>query len=100
MAMTEGGAPAPPPTGGDTGTRPAFLPGDLDPTVFDEAFLRQLERLLLIMRAPARGGLKGGRRSVKGGQSFVFADFRVYILGDDLLLFFFFFFFFFENVFV
>ena len=84
MAMTEGGAPAPPPTGGDTGTRPAFLPGDLDPTVFDEAFLRQLERLLLIMRAPARGGLKGGRRSVKRGQSVEFADFRDYAIGDDL----------------
>ena len=29
------------------GTRPAFLPNEVDPTVFDEAFLRQLERLLL-----------------------------------------------------
>ena len=36
------------------------------------------------MRAPARGGLKGGRRSVKRGQSVEFADFRDYALGDDL----------------
>ena len=47
-------------------------------------FLRQLERLLLLMRAPVRGGLKGGRRSVKRGQSVEFADFRDYALGDDL----------------
>src|SRR6478609_2815582 len=66
------------------GTRRTFLPSEVDPTVFDEAFLRQLERLLLIMRSPVRGGLKGGRRSVKRGQSVVFADYREYTLGDDL----------------
>jgi uncharacterized protein (DUF58 family) len=64
--------------------RPAFLPSDVDPTVFDEAFLRQLERLQLVMKSPVRGGLKGGRRSVKRGQSVEFADFRDYALGDDL----------------
>ena len=69
---------------GAAGSRPAFLPSDVDPTVFDEAFLRQLERLLLLMRAPVRGGLKGGRRSVKRGQSVEFADYRDYALGDDL----------------
>ena len=47
-------------------------------------FLRQLERLLLLMRSPVRGGLKGGRRSVKRGQSVEFADYRDYTLGDDL----------------
>jgi uncharacterized protein (DUF58 family) len=84
MAMSEGGsAPAGTATAGAAG-RPVFLPGELDPTVFDEAFLRQLERLLLLMRAPVRGGLKGGRRSVKRGQSVEFADFRDYALGDDL----------------
>lgn len=64
--------------------RPAFLPNDLDPTVFDESFLRQLERLQVLMRQPVRGGLKGGRRSVKRGQSVEFADYRDYTLGDDL----------------
>jgi len=64
--------------------KPAFLPSDIDPTVFDEGFLRQLERLLLLMKRPVRGGLKGGRRSVKRGQSVEFADFRDYSLGDDL----------------
>ena len=80
--MTEqlsGPTPAP-----ERGTRQAFLPNDLDTTVFDEAFLRQLERLLLLMRSPVRGGLKGGRRSVKRGQSVEFADYREYALGDDL----------------
>ena len=64
--------------------RRTFLPSDVDPTVFDEAFLRQLERLLLLMKSPVRGGLKGGRRSVKRGQSVEFADYRDYTLGDDL----------------
>jgi uncharacterized protein (DUF58 family) len=76
------GAPQPPVVA--AGTRPVFLPSDVDPTVFDEAFLRQLERLQLIMRSPVRGGLKGGRRSVKRGQSVEFADYRDYALGDDL----------------
>lgn len=73
-------APGPAPAG----TRPVFLPSDVDPTVFDEAFLRQLERLLLIMHSPVRGGLKGGRRSVRRGRSVEFADYRDYTLGDDL----------------
>ena len=77
-------APAPAARAAAAGTRPVFLPNELDPTVFDEAFLRQLERLLLLMRAPVRGGLKGGRRSVKRGQSVEFADYRDYTLGDDL----------------
>jgi uncharacterized protein (DUF58 family) len=62
----------------------AYLPSDIDPTVFDEGFLRQLERLGLLMKQPVRGGLKGGRRSVKRGQSVEFADYRDYALGDDL----------------
>jgi uncharacterized protein (DUF58 family) len=93
-------SPAPPPEPADqpaadtrtsaplAGARPggvkAFLPNDLDPTVFDEGFLRQLERLGVLMKQPVRGGLKGGRRSVKRGQSVEFADYRDYALGDDL----------------
>jgi uncharacterized protein (DUF58 family) len=75
---------SPPPAVAAAGGRPVFLPSEVDPTVFDEAFLRQLERLLLLMRSPARGGLKGGRRSVKRGQSVEFADYRDYSMGDDL----------------
>ena len=85
--MTERTGPEPgasSPTAVGAGTRPVFLPSEVDPTVFDEAFLRQLERLLLLMRSPVRGGLKGGRRSVKRGQSVEFADYRDYTPGDDL----------------
>jgi uncharacterized protein (DUF58 family) len=97
--MSQSPAPRPEPpaaggpaaSGGHETTTPArprtsasFLPGELDPTVFDEAFLRQLERLGVLMKQPARGGLKGGRRSVKRGQSVEFADYRDYALGDDL----------------
>jgi uncharacterized protein (DUF58 family) len=84
---TNGGDEGSPGVAATTATasnRPVFLPGELDPTVFDEAFLRQLERLLVLMRSPVRGGLKGGRRSVKRGQSVEFADFRDYAPGDDL----------------
>jgi uncharacterized protein (DUF58 family) len=72
------------PTASIARQRQAFLPSEVDPTVFDEAFLRQLERLLVLMRSPVRGGLKGGRRSVKRGQSVEFADYRDYTIGDDL----------------
>jgi uncharacterized protein (DUF58 family) len=61
-----------------------FLPSAVDPTVFDEAFLRQLERLLLVTRGAVHGGIKGQRRSVKWGQSVEFKDYRDYALGDDL----------------
>jgi len=66
------------------GRRHDLLPSSVDPTVFDEAFLRQLERLMLVTRAAVRGGLKGVRRSVKRGQSVEFTDYRDYALGDDL----------------
>src|SRR6478752_641105 len=76
-------APAPAAPARPAGVK-AFLPNELDPTVFDEGFLRQLERLGVLMKQPVRGGLKGGRRSVKRGQSVEFADYREYTLGDDL----------------
>ncbi|HEX8940248.1 MAG TPA: DUF58 domain-containing protein [Candidatus Limnocylindrales bacterium] len=84
--MVEGSAPRKPGLGAGTAVppRPAYLAAELDPTVFDEAFLRQLERLDLLLKAPVRGGLKGGRRSVRRGQSVEFADYRDYALGDDL----------------
>jgi len=62
----------------------AFLPAEVDPTVFDEEFLRRLERLSVLVRRPVRGGLKGGRRSTRQGRSLEFADYRDYVPGDDL----------------
>jgi uncharacterized protein (DUF58 family) len=61
-----------------------LLPSAVDPTVFDESFLRQLERLMLVTRKAVHGGMKGVRRSVKRGQSVEFTDYRDYALGDDL----------------
>ncbi len=61
-----------------------LLPSAVDPTVFDEAFLRQLERLMLVTKKAVHGGMKGVRRSVKRGQSVEFTDYRNYTLGDDL----------------
>ncbi len=81
-STTDTGSPAG--TARPSGGHPAFLPSDVDPTVFDEDFLRRLERLAVLVRKPVRGGLKGGRRSVKRGQSVEFADYRDYSLGDDL----------------
>jgi uncharacterized protein (DUF58 family) len=65
-------------------TRHDLLPSAVDPTVFDEAFLRQLERLMLVTRKAVRGGMKGVRRSAKRGVSVEFADYRDYSLCDDL----------------
>ena len=63
---------------------PDLLPSAVDPTVFDEAFLRQLERLMLVTRKAVQGGMKGVRRSPKRGQSVEFTDYRDYTPGDDL----------------
>ena len=46
--------------------------------------LARLERLELVTRKIFRGRMKGERRSRRRGQSVEFADFRNYVLGDDL----------------
>jgi uncharacterized protein (DUF58 family) len=51
--------------------------------LFDEAFLRKLERLAIMSRRATAGKLQGERRSTKRGQSVEFADFRPYAPGDD-----------------
>jgi hypothetical protein len=51
--------------------------------MFDEAFLRKLERLAILSRKAVAGQLQGERRSPKRGQSVEFADFRPYASGDD-----------------
>jgi uncharacterized protein (DUF58 family) len=55
-----------------------------DPILFDEAFMRKLEQLSLVVRRAKTGHYKGERRSVKRGQSVEFADYRNYVRGDDL----------------
>jgi uncharacterized protein (DUF58 family) len=46
--------------------------------------LAQLERMELVSRKIFRGRMKGERRSRRKGQSVEFADFRNYVVGDDL----------------
>lgn len=51
--------------------------------LFDEAFLRRLERMALIFKKAASSNSQGERRSTQRGQSVEFSDFRPYTLGDD-----------------
>lgn len=51
--------------------------------LFDEVFLRKLERLSIVCRRARAGQIQGERRSPKRGQSVEFADFRPYVPGDD-----------------
>src|SRR5215210_5224772 len=62
----------------------ASQPGPTDTgALFDEAFLRQLDRLALVARRPVAGEMQGERRSPRRGPSVEFADFKPYVSGDD-----------------
>src|SRR2546429_4309946 len=50
----------------------------------DPQFLARLEQLELVSRKIFLGRMKGERRSKKKGQSVEFADYRNYVIGDDL----------------
>ncbi|HSJ53411.1 MAG TPA: DUF58 domain-containing protein [Anaerolineae bacterium] len=63
---------------------PAVQPSSLPVfRLFDEPFLRRLERLAVLSRQAMAGQTQGERRSPKRGQSVEFADFRPYAPGDD-----------------
>ncbi len=47
-------------------------------------FLHRLDRLDVVSRKMLRGRQQGERRSKKRGQSVEFADYRSYVVGDDL----------------
>ncbi len=57
---------------------------DTQDTLLSPAFMRQLDRLDVMSRKMLRGKLQGERRSKKKGQSVEFADYRSYVVGDDL----------------
>src|SRR3569833_1343622 len=57
-------------------TRPDLL---LDPQ-----FMARLDQLDVLSRKLLAGKLKGERRSKRRGQSVEFADYRNYVIGDDL----------------
>jgi uncharacterized protein (DUF58 family) len=52
--------------------------------MLDAKFLAQLEQLELVSRKIFMGRMKGERRSKRKGQSVEFADYRNYVIGDDL----------------
>ena len=51
--------------------------------VFDEQFLRQLERLSVLSKRATVGDSQGNQHSAKRGTSVEFADYRNYAHGDD-----------------
>jgi uncharacterized protein (DUF58 family) len=52
--------------------------------LLDKDFLHRLEQLELVSRKIFLGRMKGERRSKRKGQSVEFADYRNYVVGDDL----------------
>ncbi|MBA2707166.1 MAG: DUF58 domain-containing protein [Gemmatimonadaceae bacterium] len=53
-------------------------------TLLDPAFMARLDQLDVMSRKLLAGKLKGERRSKRRGQSVEFADYRNYVIGDDL----------------
>src|SRR5437763_10846590 len=60
------------------------MPDTQSPPLIDPKFLARLEQLELVSRKIFLGRMKGERRSKKKGQSVEFADYRNYVVGDDL----------------
>src|SRR5262245_16057137 len=60
------------------------MPDTQTPPLLDSEFLAQLEQLELVSRKIFLGRMKGERRSKRKGQSVEFADYRNYVIGDDL----------------
>ena len=53
-------------------------------TLLDATFMARLDQLDVVSRKLLAGKMKGERRSKRRGQSVEFADFRNYVIGDDL----------------
>lgn len=60
------------------------MPDTQAPPLLDPQFLARLEQLELVSRKIFLGRMKGERRSKRKGQSVEFADYRNYVVGDDL----------------
>src|ERR1700749_1441487 len=52
--------------------------------LLDPTFMARLDQLDVMSRKLLAGKMKGERRSKRKGQSVEFADFRNYVVGDDL----------------
>src|ERR1700727_1549165 len=52
--------------------------------LLDPQFMARLDQLDILSRKLLAGKMKGERRSKRRGQSVEFADYRNYVIGDDL----------------
>ncbi len=64
--------------------QPAPRASKLPPLRLDPGFMAKLDRLDVVSRKILQGKMKGERRSKRRGQSVEFADYRNYVVGDDL----------------
>ncbi len=55
-----------------------------DPGLLDPEFIARLEKLEIVSRKIFQGKMRGERRSKRRGESVEFADYRNYVIGDDL----------------
>jgi len=60
------------------------MPDSLEAPLLDPKFLARLEQLELVSRKIFVGRMKGERLSKRKGQSVEFADYKNYVVGDDL----------------
>ncbi len=60
------------------------MPNTQSQPLLTPEFLHRLEQLELVSRKIFLGRMKGERRSKRKGQSVEFADYRNYVIGDDL----------------
>src|SRR5947199_768147 len=60
------------------------MPDTPSQPLLDHQFLARLEQLELVSKKIFMGRMKGERRSKRKGQSVEFADYRNYVVGDDL----------------
>ncbi|MFO0973005.1 MAG: DUF58 domain-containing protein [Phycisphaerae bacterium] len=63
---------------------PAAIQPAADGPLLDADFMARLEQLELVSRKIFAGKMKGERRSPRKGESVEFADYRNYVVGDDL----------------
>lgn len=60
------------------------MPDTQSKPLLEPQFLARLEQLELVSRKIFQGKMKGERRSKRKGQSVEFADYKNYVIGDDL----------------
>src|SRR4029077_9371470 len=82
-------APAPVSASGSLGatseaTAASRSAGTASPPLLEPEFLHKLEQLELVSRRIFVGRMKGERKSKRRGSSVEFADYRNYVVGDDL----------------